>query len=112
METISWEEFTKVELRVGRVLRAKIFQEARKPAYVLQVDFGEEIGLKKSSAQITHRYNPEELVGKLVAAVVNFPKKQIGPLMSECLVTGFPDADGEVVLCVPDKPVPLGTKLL
>ncbi|HKL01127.1 MAG TPA: tRNA-binding protein [Desulfotignum sp.] len=112
METISWEEFTKVELRVGRVLRATVFQEARKPAYVLQVDFGEEIGLKKSSAQITHRYNPAELVGKLVVAVVNFPKKQIGPLMSECLVTGFPDADGEVVLCVPDKPVPLGTKLL
>jgi len=112
VETISWEEFTKVELRVGRVLRATVFQEARKPAYVLQVDFGEEIGLKKSSAQITHRYNPAELVGKLVVAVVNFPKKQIGPLMSECLVTGFPDADGEVVLCVPDKPVPLGTKLL
>ena len=112
MEIISWEEFTKVELRVGRVMSATVFQEARKPAYVLQVDFGEEIGLKKSSAQITHRYNPAELVGKLVVAVVNFPKKQIGPLMSECLVTGFPDADGEVVLCVPDKPVPLGTKLL
>jgi tRNA-binding protein len=78
----------------------------------LQVDFGEEIGLRKSSAQITHLYNPEELVGKLVVAVVNFPKKQIGPLMSECLVTGFHDAKGEVALCVPDKPVPLGTKLL
>jgi tRNA-binding protein len=112
VETISWDEFTKVELRVGRVLSAKVFQEARKPAYVLQVDFGEEIGLRKSSAQITHFYNPEELVGRLVVAVVNFPKKQIGPLMSECLVTGFPDAKGEVVLCVPDKPVPLGAKLL
>jgi tRNA-binding protein len=112
VETISWDEFTKVELRVGRVLSAKVFQEARKPAYVLQVDFGEEIGLRKSSAQITHFYNPEELVGRLVVAVVNFPKKQIGPLMSECLVTGFPDAKGEVVLCVPDKPVPLGSKLL
>ncbi|MCA1759642.1 MAG: tRNA-binding protein [Bacteroidales bacterium] len=112
VETISWDEFAKVELRVGRVMNATVFQEARKPAYVLQVDFGEEIGLKKSSAQITHLYNPEELVGKLVVAVVNFPKKQIGPLMSECLVTGFPDAHGEVVLCVPDKPVPLGTKLL
>jgi tRNA-binding protein len=112
VETISWDEFTKVELRVGRVLNAEVFHEARKPAYVLQVDFGEEIGLRKSSAQITHLYNPEELVGKLVVAVVNFPKKQIGPLMSECLVTGFHDAKGEVALCVPDKPVPLGTKLL
>jgi tRNA-binding protein len=79
---------------------------------VLQVDFGEEIGIRKSSAQITHLYKPEELVGKLVVAVVNFPKKQIGPLMSECLVTGFHNADGEVALCVPDKPVPLGMKLL
>ncbi len=112
MEIISWDEFTKIELRVGRVLSAKVFGEARKPAYVLQVDFGEEIGLRKSSAQITHHYKPEELVGKLVVAVVNFPKKQIGPLMSECLVTGFHDDNGEVVLCVPDKPVPLGKKLL
>jgi tRNA-binding protein len=76
------------------------------------VDFGEEIGIRKSSAQITHLYKPEELVGKLVVAVVNFPKKQIGPLMSECLVTGFHNADGEVALCVPDKPVPVGAKLL
>lgn len=112
MQTISWDDFTKVELRVGRVLSAEIFLEARKPAYVLQVDFGEEIGLRKSSAQITHLYKPEELVGKLVVAVVNFPKKQIGPLMSECLVTGFHNDKGEVALCVPDKPVPLGTKLL
>lgn len=112
METISWDEFTKVELRVGRVLSAKFFHGACKPAYVLQVDFGEQIGLRKSSAQITHLYKPEELVGKLVVAVVNFPKKQIGPLMSECLVTGFHDANGEVALCVPDKSVPLGTKLL
>ncbi|MDT8378108.1 MAG: tRNA-binding protein [Desulfotignum sp.] len=112
METISWDEFTKVELRVGRVLSAEVFPEARKPAYVLQVDFGEEMGIRKSSAQITHLYKPEELVGKLVVAVVNFPKKQIGPLMSECLVTGFHNASGEVALCVPDKPVPLGAKLL
>lgn len=112
METISWDEFAKVELRVGRVLSAEVFREARKPAYVLQVDFGEEVGIRKSSAQITHLYKPEELVGKLVVAVVNFPKKQIGPLMSECLVTGFHNADGEVALCVPDKPVPLGAKLL
>jgi tRNA-binding protein len=101
-----------VELRVGRVLSAKVFQEARTPAYVLQVDFGEEIGIRKSSARITHLYRPEDLVGKLVVAVVNFPKKQIGPLMSECLVTGFHTADGEVALCVPDRPVPPGSKLL
>jgi tRNA-binding protein len=112
MQTISWDEFEKVELRVGRVLSAKVFQEARTPAYVLQVDFGEEIGIRKSSARITHLYRPEDLVGKLVVAVVNFPKKQIGPLMSECLVTGFHTADGEVALCVPDRPVPLGSKLL
>jgi tRNA-binding protein len=112
VQTISWDEFEKVELRVGRVLSAKVFQEARTPAYVLQVDFGEEIGIRKSSARITHLYRPEDLVGKLVVAVVNFPKKQIGPLMSECLVTGFHTADGEVALCVPDRPVPLGSKLL
>jgi len=112
VQPITWDDFTKVELRVGRVLRAEVFREARKPAYVLQIDFGEEIGQKQSSAQITHLYRPEELVGKLVVAVVNFPRKQIGPLMSECLVTGFHNDKGEVVLCVPDKPVPLGTKLL
>ncbi len=112
MQSISWDDFTKVELCVGRVVSAAVFPEARKPAYVLQVDFGPEIGLRKSSAQITHLYTPEELVGKQVVAVVNFPKKQIGPLMSECLVTGFHNENGEVALCVPDKPVPLGTKLL
>lgn len=109
---ISWDDFAKVELRIGRVLSAEVFREARMPAYVLQVDFGEEIGLKKSSAQITQLYQPEELVGKLVVAVVNFPKKQIGPLMSECLITGFHNDRGEVALCVPDRPVPLGTKFL
>ena len=112
MHSISWDDFTKVELRVGRVVSAAVFAEARKPAYVLQVDFGPEIGLRKSSAQITHLYTPEELVGKQVVAVVNFPRKQIGPLMSECLVTGFHNENGEVALCVPDKPVPIGTKLL
>ncbi len=112
VETISWDDFAKVELRVGRVMSAEVFREARTPAYVLQVDFGEEIGIRKSSAQITHLYQPEELVGKLVVGVVNFPKKQIGPLMSECLVTGFHNADGEVALCVPDRPVPPGAKLL
>ena len=112
MEEISWNDFMKVELRVGRVLQAEVFKEARKPAYKLLVDFGPELGQRKSSAQITAHYQPEDLVGRLVVAVVNFPKKQIGPLMSECLVTGFHDADGAVALCVPDKDVPLGTRLL
>lgn len=110
--TIGWDDFLKVELRVGRVVRAEPFPEARKPAYVLHVDFGEALGVRKSSAQITAHYRPETLVGRLVVAVVNFPKKQIGPLMSECLVTGFHDADGAVALCVPDRDVPLGTRLL
>lgn len=109
---IAWDDFMKVELRVGRVLRAEMFPEARRPAYVLHVDFGPEIGVRKSSAQVTVHYTPETLVGRLVVAVVNFPKKQIGPLMSECLVTGFHDADGAVALCVPDRDVPLGTRLL
>lgn len=112
MENITWDEFIKVELRVGRVLSAEVFAEARKPAYVLQVDFGPDIGVRKSSAQITHQYDPAELVGRQVVGVVNFPKKQIGPLMSECLITGFHNEAGEVVLCVPDKAVPLGAKLL
>lgn len=111
MEQIGWEDFARVELRVGRVLAAEVFEAARKPAYVLQVDFGDAIGVRKSSAQITDLYRPEDLVGRLVVAVVNFPKKQIGPLMSECLVTGFHDADGRVALCVPDAEVPLGAKL-
>lgn len=112
MEQISWAEFTKVELRVGRVISAEVFAEARKPAYKLQIDFGEELGVRKSSAQITEQYQPEELVGKLVVGVVNFPKKQIGPFMSECLTTGFYDTADCVVLCVPDREVPLGSKLL
>jgi tRNA-binding protein len=112
MKTISWDEFTKVDLRVGRIVNATAFKEAKKPAYILYVDFGEAIGVKKSSAQITDLYDPADLVGRLVVAVVNFPAKQIGPLMSECLVTGFHDERGRVALCVPDKPVPLGTKLL
>ena len=112
MEEISWNDFMKVELRVGRIVEAEIFKEARKPAYQLRVDFGPELGVRKSSAQITALYQPDELVGRLVLAVVNFPKKQIGPLMSECLVTGFHNADGDVALCVPDLDVPLGTRLL
>ena len=112
MQPIDWNDFLKVELRVGRVLSARTFAEARKPAYVLEVDFGEEIGVRKSSAQITALYAADDLVGRLVVAVINFPKKQIGPLMSECLVTGFHNADGDVALCVPDLDVPLGTRLL
>jgi tRNA-binding protein len=112
MNQIEWSDFTKVELRVGRILSAEIFPEARKPAYKLQIDFGAEIGIRKSSAQITAHYTPEVLVGKLVVAVVNFPTKQIGPFMSECLVTGFHDAEGNVTLCMPEHEVPLGSKLL
>jgi len=112
MQTISWSDFERVELRVGKVVAATPFPEARKPAYILQIDFGKELGLRKSSAQITALYAPEALVGKLVVAVLNFPKKQIGPLMSECLVTGFQNAEGEIALCVPDREVPLGARLL
>ena len=112
MDTITFDDFLKVELRVGRVLSAEPFAQASKPAYVLRVDFGAELGVRKSSAQITAHYRPEDLVGRLVVAVVNFPDKQIGPLMSECLVTGFHDADGAVALCVPDRDVPPGTRLL
>lgn len=112
VDTITFDDFLKVELRVGRIVSASVFSEARKPAYILQVDFGSELGVRKSSAQITALYRPEELIGRQVVAVVNFPRKQIGPLMSECLVTGFHNEQGEVALCVPDKPVPLGTRLL
>ncbi len=111
MQTIKWQDFEKVELRVGKVIEAKIFKEARKPAYILHVDFGDEIGIKKSSVQITEMYDVEDLVGRLVVGVVNFPKKQIGPLMSECLITGFHNSAGKVVLCIPEKDVPLGAKL-
>ncbi len=109
---ISFDDFLNVELRVGRVVEARAFPEALKPAYVLTVDFGPEIGIKKSSAQITDLYQPSDLLGKLVVAVINFAPKQIGPLMSECLVTGFHTQDNKVVLCVPDGDVPLGTRLL
>jgi len=112
LQQIEWNDFIKVELRVGRVLSAQPFPQARKPAYILQVDFGADLGVRKSSAQVTALYRPDELVGRLVVAVLNFPDKQIGPLMSECLVTGFHDADGSVALCVPDRDVPLGTRLL
>lgn len=112
MNDISFEDFLKVELRVGEVVAAEIFAAARQPAYILHIDFGPEIGILKSSAQITVHYQPDELIGKQVVAVVNFPAKQIGPIQSQCLVTGFHDENGAVALCVPDKKVPKGTKLL
>ncbi len=112
MEQIEWNDFAKVELRVGRVVSAEHFPEARKPAYKLLIDFGPEIGSRQSSAQITPLYQPADLIDKLVVAVVNFPAKQIGPFMSGCLVTGFHDADRQVTLCVPEHDVPVGTKLL
>jgi tRNA-binding protein len=111
-QPIGWDDFMKVELRVGRVLSAEPFAQAHKPAYILHVDFGPEIGVRKSSAQVTELYAAEELPGRLIVAVVNFPKKQIGPLQSECLVTGFHDAQGRVSLCMPEHEVPLGTRLL
>lgn len=111
MTDINWQEFDKVELRVGTIIAADAFPEARRPAYKLLVDFGEDIGTRKSSAQITHHYTPEQLLGKQVIAVVNFPPKQIGPFMSECLVTGFYDDTGQVVLAVPDKPTANGSRL-
>lgn len=111
IDTITWADFEKVALRVGTIVAAEPFPQARKPAYRLQVDFGVEIGIKKSSAQITDLYTVEELLGRQVVAVVNFPAKQIGPMRSECLVTGFYRDDGAVVLAVPDQPVANGAKL-
>jgi tRNA-binding protein len=109
--TISYADFEKVDIRVGRITRAEPFPEARKPAYKLWVDFGPEIGEKRSSAQITKHYTIAELVGRQVLGVVNFPPRQIGPVLSEVLVLGLPDADGAVVLIGPGHEVPLGGKL-
>ena len=111
LETISWQDFEKVDLRVGTIVSAEAFEGARKPAYILHVDFGSDIGVLKSSAQITDLYDCETLVGRQVVAVVNFPPKQIGPLQSRCLVTGFPQQDGSVVLVQPERPVANGLKL-
>jgi len=111
MGEISWDDFQKVELRIGTILEVEEFPEAHKPAWKLTVDFGEEIGVRRASAQITDLYAREKLVGKQVVGVINFPPKQIGPFMSECLVTGFMQGDGSVVLASPDKPVANGLRL-
>ncbi len=111
MTQITFDDFLAVDIRCGTVVEAEVFPEARKPAIKLKVDFGPEIGVKKSSAQITEHYAPEELVGRRVMAVVNFPPRQIGPIMSEVLVLGFPDENGRIVLAAPDHPVPDGSRL-
>lgn len=108
---ITYDDFTKVDIRVGRIVQVEDFPQARKPAYKLLIDFGEPIGLKRSSAQITRHYTKEELLGTQVVAVVNFPPKQIGPFISEVLTLGLPDEDGQVVLLAPRSEVPLGGKM-
>jgi tRNA-binding protein len=109
--TISFDDFLKVDIRVGTILAAEAFPEARKPAYKLTVDFGAEIGTKRSSAQVTRHYAPGDLIGRQVLAVVNFPPKRIGPITSEVLCLGLPDGEGEVVLIAPTKDVPNGGRL-
>jgi tRNA-binding protein len=111
MNEISWGDFEKIELRVGTVIKAEDFPEARKPAYKLEIDFGSEIGTRKSSAQITKHYKKEDLIGKQVVCVINFPNKQIGPFISECLTTGFADENGDIVLTQPERKVPNGSKI-
>jgi tRNA-binding protein len=111
MAEISWESFQQIELRVGTIVEASHFPEARNPSYILRIDFGPDIGVLKSSAQITDLYTPETLIGKQIIAVTNFPPKQIGPIMSECLVTGFHQPDRSVVLASADMPVANGTRL-
>lgn len=111
MQTIDWEDFEKVDLRVGTIIKVENFPEAKKPAYKVWVDFGAAIGVKKSSAQITKHYTPEMLVGTQVVCVVNFAPRQIGPFMSEILITGFPDENGDILLARPDKSAPDGGRL-
>ncbi|NAW51710.1 tRNA-binding protein [Elizabethkingia argentiflava] len=112
MKEIEWKDFEKIEIRVGKVIKVENFVKAKKPAYILHIYFGEEIGVKKSSAQIVKNYQEDNLIGKKILAVVNLPKKQIANIQSECLVTGLYDEHGGVYLCVPDGDVPLGAKLL
>ncbi|MFA6056683.1 MAG: tRNA-binding protein [Taibaiella sp.] len=111
METINWNDFEKIELRVGTILEVLDFPKARKPAYKLKVDFGP-LGIKMSSAQITKHYTPETLIGRQVAAVINFPEKQIADFISQCLVTGFADENGNIVLTAVERAVPNGSKLI
>lgn len=111
MEEISYNDFEKIDIRVGRIINIEDFPEARRPAYKLWVDFGDIIGIKKTSAQVTQNYTHDDLKGMLVAAIINFPPKQIGKYMSEILVLGFPDDAGNVVLVSPDKDIPLGGRL-
>lgn len=110
-DSITYEEFLKVDIRVGTVIRSESFPEARRPALKVWIDFGEDIGVRKSSAQITQHYSPDDLIGKQVMAVVNFPPKQIGPFMSECLVLGFSDEAGNIVLAGPGKTIPNGQRM-
>ncbi|MCM5557709.1 tRNA-binding protein [Pleomorphomonas sp. JP5] len=110
-DTIGYDDFLKVDIRVGRIIAAEVFKEARRPAYKLRIDFGPEIGERRSSAQITENYKVEDLVGRLVLGVVNFPPKQIGPMRSEVLTLGVPDANGHVVLVTPDKDAVVGGRL-
>ncbi|MFO0810773.1 MAG: tRNA-binding protein [Gemmataceae bacterium] len=109
---VTWDDFLRVDLRVGTVTAVEEFPEARRPAYKLWIDFGPELGVRKSSAQLTRLYTVTELVGRQVVAVVNFPRKQVGPFMSEVLVTGFADAAGAIVLAQPERPVPNGARLV
>jgi tRNA-binding protein len=111
MDQIAYDDFTRVDIRVGTVLDAQPLEGARKPAFRLEIDFGPELGIRRSSAQLTVHYAPQSLIGRQVAAVVNFPPRQIGKFMSQVLTLGFPAADGSVVLVVPDKPVPNGGRL-
>ena len=112
MAHISWDDFTKVELRAGTIIEVNDFPEARKPAYQVKVDFGEDVGIKKSSAQITDLYTKDDLMNKQIVAVINFPPKQIGSFMSECLITGFYNSDNNVVLAVPDQSISNGVLLV
>jgi len=111
MEEIQWDDFAKVQMCAGTIIEVEEFPQARRPAWKLTIDFGDKIGTRRSSAQITDLYSRDELMGKQIIAVVNFPKKQIGPFMSECLVTGMPREDGAIVLTTPEEPVADGTQL-